>query len=95
VTFVVQFSTRYASLADAMRDAPEQIAAHRARSSEFHQRGELLMAGAFLDDQDETLSATAVLTSRQAAEEYAHGDPLVLNGMVSEWRIREWGNLLA
>ena len=35
----------------------------------------------------------AVLTTREAAEEYARGAPFVLNGMVSTWSIREWANI--
>lgn len=37
----------------------------------------------------------AVLTTRETAEEYAKGDPFVLNGMVSKWYIREWADLFA
>ncbi len=32
--------------------------------------------------------------SHEAAEEYAAGDPFVLNGMVTKWYIREWTNIL-
>jgi hypothetical protein len=32
----------------------------------------------------------AVFTSREAAEEFAGGDPFVLNGVVRSWQIREW-----
>ena len=32
----------------------------------------------------------AVLTSREAAEEFAREEPLVLNGVVRAWQIREW-----
>jgi uncharacterized protein YciI len=94
-TYVLQLVTKFASLADASHDAPDEIAAHIARSKEFHARGELLMAGAFLDVDGEALSTMAVLTTREAAEDYANGDPFVLNGMVSEWRVREWANIVA
>jgi uncharacterized protein YciI len=32
----------------------------------------------------------AVFTSRTAAEEFAKGDPFVVNGFVRAWKIREW-----
>ena len=31
----------------------------------------------------------------QHAEEFARGDPFVLDGMVSKWDIREWANMFA
>ena len=37
----------------------------------------------------------AVFTSREAAEEFAKGDPFVLNGVVRSWHVREWGEALA
>jgi uncharacterized protein YciI len=30
-----------------------------------------------------------------AAEDYARNDPFVVAGLVEEWRIREWANMLA
>jgi uncharacterized protein len=32
----------------------------------------------------------AVFTSREAAEEFAEGDPFVLNGVVRNWSVRDW-----
>jgi uncharacterized protein len=93
-TFVVQMVTSYSSLEEAMRSAPDAMTAHIARSREFYERGDLLMAGAFLDGEDGApVSTMAVLRSRSAAVEYAEGDPFLLKGMVSEWRVREWANL--
>ncbi len=93
VYYVAFFETFYDSLEDAVWKAPDVIAAHRARSKELHARGTLLMSGAFLNNQEEKLRTMAVLTTREAAEEYARGDPFVLNGMVSTWYIREWANM--
>jgi uncharacterized protein YciI len=53
------------------------------------------MSGAFLNDPEEPLSTMAVLGSREAAEEYIHGDPFFINGMISKWYIREWANMFA
>jgi uncharacterized protein len=32
----------------------------------------------------------AVLTTREAAEEFVRGDPFVLNVAVRRWQFREW-----
>jgi len=36
-----------------------------------------------------------VFTTRTAAEEFAAGDPFVLNGVVRNWYIREWLEAIA
>ncbi len=94
VYYVVFFETRYDSLEDALSKAPDVIAAHMARSKELHAQGKLLMAGAFLNNNSgEPLGTMGICPTREAAEEFANGDPFVLNGMVSKWYIREWDNL--
>ena len=93
--YVVICFTKYASFEDAKTNAADDIATHIQRSHELHEKGTLLMSGAFIDKKDEPLSTMAVLTSREAAEEYITGDPFVLNGMVSNWYIREWANLFS
>ena len=35
-----------------------------------------------------------IFTSRAAAEEFARGDPFVLEGVVRHWFIREWNEVL-
>ena|SRR5215469_8834987 len=95
VYYVAFFETFYDSLEDAIAKAPDAVAAHRVRSQKLHARGMLLMSGAFLNNPQEKLCTMAVLTTREAAEEYARGDPFVLNGMVSRWYMREWANMFA
>jgi uncharacterized protein YciI len=96
VYHVVLMTTSYVSLEEALARAPDLIDVHRARARELHARGMLLMAGAFLDQRPgETLSAMAVCTTREAAEEFIRGDPFVQNGKVREWTIRAWSDLLA
>lgn len=92
--FVIFMTTTYRSLDQVRAKAPDLLAAHLARSKELHAQGSLLMAGAFLDQPGEPIATMAVLTSKEAAEAYAKGDPFVVNGMVSEWSIRPWANLL-
>jgi uncharacterized protein len=93
VYYVVFFETLYDSFEDAVAKAPDVIAAHLARSKELHAQGTLLMAGAFLNNSKEPLGTMGVCTTREAAEEFARGDPFVLNGMVSKWYVREWANV--
>ncbi len=66
--------------------AAENLPAHRAWYGEFLRRGVLTSLGPFEDRG----GAMSILTSREAAEEFASGDPFVLNGVVSAWHIREW-----
>ncbi len=93
--YVVICFTKYASFEEAKTNAADDIATHIKRSHELHEKGTLLMSGAFIDKKDEPLSTMAVLTTREAAEEYIKGDPFVMKGMVSNWYIREWANMFA
>lgn len=95
VRYVLFFITSYRTLGEAVADAPDAIAAHRARAADFHARGTLITAGAFVDTTNEPLSTMVVLTTREAAEDFAKGDPFVLKGRVERWYIREWTDLLA
>jgi uncharacterized protein len=72
---------------DVMPRLREHNPAHRARWAQCQARGELLMIGPFTDLRD---GAMGVFTTREAAEEFARGDPFVLHGAVSKWRIAEW-----
>lgn len=66
--------------------AAENFPAHKARYTDFMQRGLLLSLGPFSDGS----GSIAVFTNREAAEEFASADPFVLHGVVSRWEIREW-----
>jgi uncharacterized protein len=66
--------------------AAEHFPPHKDRYAEFMQRGVLLSLGPFSDRS----GSLAVFTTREAAEEFAAGDPFVLHGVVSRWQIREW-----
>ena len=76
---------------DGMAKAQANIAAHRARLSEFHARGVLLMAGPFANPLE---GAMGVFTNREAVEEFIQGDPFVINGVVAKWTLREWNEVL-
>jgi uncharacterized protein YciI len=50
------------------------------------------MVGTFANPEEE--GAMSVFTSREAAEEFARGDPFVIHGVVSRWFLREWDEVL-
>jgi hypothetical protein len=77
---------------DVASKAPPYFPAHSERLREFHERGDLLMVGTFGNPQEE--GSMSIFTSRDAAEEFANGDPFVLNGVVRGWEIREWNESL-
>jgi uncharacterized protein len=89
----VKYVLFYESADDVLSRAPEHFPAHQARYEDFHARGTLLMLGTFANPQEE--GSMAVFTTREAAEEFARGDPFVLNGVVRSWRVREWDEVLA
>lgn len=64
-------------------------AAHLGHARAAVARGELVLGGALADPID-----GAVLLFRGdspvIAETFAAGDPYVVNGLVTRWRVREW-----
>lgn len=85
---------RWCESADnVLTKAPAHFPAHSARLDEFHARGTLLMVGTFGNPQEE--GSMSIFTTREAAEEFVKGDPFVLNGVVRNWQIREWDEVLA
>ncbi|NYJ08943.1 YciI family protein [Petropleomorpha daqingensis] len=72
--------------------AQANIAGHRARLQEFHDRGVLLLAGPLGEPGNG--DAIGVFTTREAAEEFIAGDPFVVNGVVAEWAVRPWNEVL-
>ena len=83
----------YESADDVLTKGAAHFEAHAAHGSEFHDRGSLLLYGPFGDPQRE--GSMAVFTSREGAEEFANGDPFVLNGVVRDWQIRDWDEAFA
>jgi hypothetical protein len=89
----VKYVVFYESADDVASKANEHFPAHSARLEESHSRGDLLMVGTFEDPQEN--GSMSIFTSRDAAEEFAKGDPFVLNGVVRGWKILEWNEVLA
>ena len=53
------------------------------------------MAGAFMDHPGEPVQTMGILSSAEAALDYAEHDPFVVACMVEHWEIREWANIFA
>ena len=78
---------------DVVPDYVERRAAfrdeHLALAWAAHERGELVLGGAFDDPVD---GAVLLFSSDSpaAAEAFAAHDPYVRNGLVTRWRVRKW-----
>ena len=76
----------------AERRAPLR-SAHLTLARQAVARGELVLGGALANPPD-----TAILLfkgdSPQTAEAFAKVDPYVVNGLVKQWRVREWTTVI-
>jgi uncharacterized protein YciI len=83
----------YLLLYDYVENAVERRAPYREEhirlAREAHERGELVMAGAWADPVD---GAAFVFQGddASAAEAFVKKDPYVANGIVTAWRVRPW-----
>lgn len=57
-----------------------------------HDRGELLLGGAFSDPADKAILLFQG-DSPATAEAFAAADPYVLNGLVTHWQVRQWNTV--
>lgn len=62
---------------------------HLALVRKLHERGDLLMAGAWANPLDGAALVFRV-DSPKAVEDFVAADPYVKHGLVTRWRIREW-----
>lgn len=83
----------YLLIYDAVPDYAERRkpfrAAHLAHARAAVARGELVLGGAFANPVD---GAVLLFQCDSAApvEAFAKADPYVVNGLVVNWRVREW-----
>lgn len=64
-------------------------AQHLAAAEEAARRGELVTAGALADPIDGSLLIFKA-ASADVARRFAENDPYVVNGLIRNWRVREW-----
>jgi uncharacterized protein YciI len=88
----VKYVVLYESSADFRSKVPAHVDAHRALWQTYRSQGKLLLIGPFTDEP--AGGALAVFTSRAAAEEFVASDPFVKHGVVTQWKIREWHEVL-
>ena len=83
--FAVIGSTAGKSRAEVMAVYPR----HKAFLDQFVARGEVVGVGPFTDAGGGNM---ALFRTRAAAEEFAGGDPFLLEGVVKEYQIKDWGD---
>jgi len=88
----MKYVMTYRAVADFLPLAQQHYPAHSARVDEFARRGDLLMIGTLQEPMNG--EAMGVFTTREAAEEFATGDPFVLGGVVADWTVRAWDEVL-
>jgi uncharacterized protein YciI len=88
----MKYVMTYRAVEDFLPLAREHGPAHVARLHEFHDRGVLLLVGTL----DEPMNGDAMggFTTREAAEEFIAGDPFVVHGVVADWAVRPWNEVL-
>lgn len=62
---------------------------HKAFLDTFVARGEVIGVGPFTDADGGNM---AIFRTRAAAEEFAAQDPFLLEGLIREYRVKEWGD---
>jgi uncharacterized protein YciI len=62
---------------------------HLGLAKEAHERGELLLAGAFVEPADRALLVWPT-EDEDVVRRFAEADPYVRNGLVKSWSIRKW-----
>ena len=80
---------QYDLVDDYLERRPEFREEHLGLARAAHGRGELALAGALTDPADRALLVWST-EDRAVVEAFAAGDPYVRNGLVREWRVREW-----
>jgi uncharacterized protein YciI len=66
---------------------------HLRLAREAHRRGDLLLAGALSDPADRALLIFHA-ADRAVVERFARGDPYVTNGLVTQWEVRPWSDVI-
>jgi len=83
----------YAVIGTGAGKSREEIMAIYPRHKAFMEpriaRGEIVGTGPFTDPEGGNM---ALFRSRAAAEEFAKADPFFLEGVVKEYKIKEWGD---
>ncbi len=82
----------YDAAPEYLEKRPDYRAEHLKHAWAAHERGELVLAGALVDPVDGALLVFEG-SSPEVARKFAREDPYVINGLVAEWRVREWATV--
>jgi uncharacterized protein YciI len=79
----------YKTIEDYVERRAPYREAHLKYATAAYERGDLFMAGALAEPAD---GAILVFKgeSPAVAEKFAHDDPYVMNGLITEWHVRPW-----
>ncbi len=79
----------YKTIEDYVEKRAPYRSEHLKLAKEAHERGDIIMAGAFAEPAD---GAALIFKgeSPKVAEDFANNDPYVKNGLIKEWSIRPW-----
>jgi uncharacterized protein YciI len=79
----------YETAPDYMERRGEFRSVHLCLARDFAARGDLVLGGALADPAD---GAVLVFkgADKSVAERFAQEDPYVQNGLIANWRVREW-----
>lgn len=79
----------YDAAPDYLERRPQFRAEHLGLAWEAQERGDIVVAGALAHPAD---GAVLMFQGEDAsvAEDFARADPYVRNGLVANWRVREW-----
>jgi uncharacterized protein YciI len=80
----------YTYVPDILERRDPYRAAHIQGAKDAVARGEMRMAGALAEPVDGAVFVFAPETSVEKIEAFAKADPYVLNGLVTEWKVRPW-----
>lgn len=86
------FVLTYHLAPDYFERRPAFRAEHLALAWAAAERGELVLGGALAEDGSAAGEAMLLFAGEDgaAAEAFARADPYVANGLVADWRVREW-----
>ena len=83
----------YTTAADYLERRGSFRSEHLRLAWEYQERGDLVLAGALTEPADGAVLLFQGDTAA-AAEEFANSDPYVANGLIREWKVREWNTVV-
>ena len=89
----MHFLLFYDYVPDFLERRDRYRAEHLTLAWRAHERGELMLGGAYADAQDGAVLWFAG-ESAAVAERFAVADPYVKNGLVSRWWVRPWATVV-